>query len=333
MRIPINQDTRPEREAEIADQDAIHFGTGLETPAHPISEVRGNPSGTDSTGSYTRGKEMSGDPDVPAQNVTRDDMRGQSETGPVGTEVAGVSGGAVTGGERTQHQDAGEAMQEVQDGRREYGEMEEAQQEGRVGQQREDLKPSTANPEGGMPPNPDGKESSGGANPQGSGPQQPADSDASAATPAASTVTRAATEGDDRFLRLAAEFENYKKAVARRESEVRERAQRQVLEDLLPIVDNFERAVQASQKMQGEVGMRNLQMGVQGILMQMESALRSHGVEPMSVRGQHFDPLRHEALEAVTGSGQPEGTVLDEAERGYTFKGAVLRPARVRVAS
>ena len=338
MRIPINTG-RQERAEEIAQQDAIHYGTGLETPAHPISEVRpeenrATQTGQDSSGSYGRGKEMSGDPDIATQSITDDAARGEVQVGPVGTEVGGTSGGATTGGDLTPHEDAGEAMDDVKRNLEESADIERQQQQGLIEEQREDLKPSVNNPEEGTPANPDGKENSGGANPQEYNPQGgSSDAAASAAAPSEATVNRAAAEHDERFLRLAADFENYKRAVARRETEVRERAARSVLEDFLPVLDNFDRAVQASKSVSGDPAVRNLVMGVQGILMQMEGALRSHGVQPMETKGQKFDPLLHEAIEAVEGSGQPEGTVVGEAQRGYTFNGAVLRPATVRVAA
>ena len=72
--------------------------------------------------------------------------------------------------------------------------------------------------------------------------------------------------------------------------------------------------------------------GIEFIAQQLRDALKGHGVESIEAMGQKFDPLKHDALEEVTESGHPEGTILSEAQRGYTFKGQVMRPSRVRVA-
>lgn len=139
----------------------------------------------------------------------------------------------------------------------------------------------------------------------------------------------ALAERDAQLLQLAADFENYKRQAARREGEVRERAVRTVLEDLLPVLDNFERAVQAAQNARD---VESLRIGIEFILQQLQESLRSQGVETIEAKGQLFDPLLHEALEEVPGEGEAPGTVVDEVQSGYVYKGQVLRPARVRVA-
>jgi molecular chaperone GrpE len=136
-------------------------------------------------------------------------------------------------------------------------------------------------------------------------------------------------ERDNQLLHLTADFENYKRQAARRESEVRERAVRGVLEDLLPVLDNFERAVQAAQNAKD---VESLRIGIEFILQQLQESLSGQGVERIEAKGHAFDPLRHEALEEVPGDGAAPGTVVDEAQSGYLYKGQVLRPARVRVA-
>lgn len=142
-------------------------------------------------------------------------------------------------------------------------------------------------------------------------------------------MPRAATENDERFLRAVAELENFKRQAARREQEARERASRNVIEDLLPVLDNFERALEAARTAKDVEGVRT---GIEFIAQQLRDALKGHGVESIESLGQKFDPLKHDALEEVAGSEHPEGTILSEAQRGYTFKGQILRPSRVRVA-
>ena len=130
-------------------------------------------------------------------------------------------------------------------------------------------------------------------------------------------------------VQMAADFENFKRAAARRETEARERAAKRVIEDLLPVFDNFDRAIQAAGTTRDVETMR---IGLEFIGQQMQSTLGEIGVQAIESRGQMFDPARHEAIEEVPGSGQPAGTVLEELSRGYTLGGSVLRAARVKVA-
>jgi molecular chaperone GrpE len=241
------------------------------------------------------------------------------------------SGADVHGGDLTNPQDADAANTASVESRAAEQDYWAKQQAGEIGAQTMDFKPSAGNPESGMPGNPTGTENSGGT----SGQTGEKDNDANA--PEKKTVAgdeavdtiRPAMENDERFLRLAADFENYKRQAARRESETRDRATRSVLEDLLPVLDNFERAVDAARNAKDVDSVR---IGVEFIAQQFRDALKNHGVEPIPAQGQKFDPLLHDALEEVSDSGVAEGTVIDEAQRGYSFKGTVLRPSRVRVA-
>lgn len=131
------------------------------------------------------------------------------------------------------------------------------------------------------------------------------------------------------LLQLAADFENYKRQAARRETETRDRAERRFAEDLLPILDNFERAVDASKN---STDVTSLRVGVEFILQMFQQALSNHGVVPIEAKGQAFDPLKHEAIAQVESEEAP-GTVVAEAQRGYTYKDQVMRAAMVTVAS
>ncbi len=130
-------------------------------------------------------------------------------------------------------------------------------------------------------------------------------------------------------VQMAADFENFKRASVRREVEGRERAARRVIEDLLPVFDNFDRAIQAAGSARDVETMR---VGLEFIGQQMQSTLGEIGVQAIESKGKMFDPAQHEAIEEVAGSGQPAGTVLEELSRGYTLGGSVLRAARVQVA-
>lgn len=136
-------------------------------------------------------------------------------------------------------------------------------------------------------------------------------------------------ESKAQLVQLAADFENFKRQAARRESEARDRAVRSVIEDLLPILDNFKLAVDAAKN---SPDVESVRVGVEFILQMFEEALRNNGVTPIDAKGQSFDPLQHEAIEEIESEEAP-GTVVEEAQRGYLYKGNVLRASRVKVAS
>lgn len=275
------------------------------------------------------------DPSVPSASQPEADASDENRTlGTEAAEVAGPGGAAVLGGDLTPAQDAGEAMQENLDQRAAEQEFGRQQQGGEVETQTKDLKPHPAHPDEGLSPSSTGKENSGGANAEATGAASDGAGEANASDTtvgaSASDVARAGSEHDDRFLQLAADFENYKRQVARRESETRERAVLSVLEDILPVLDNFELAITHAKNAKD---LDSVRIGVEHILQQLRNTLKSHGVEPLEATGQKFDPLCHEALEEVAGSGAPEGTIVGETQRGYAFKGQVLRPSRVRVSN
>jgi molecular chaperone GrpE len=134
-------------------------------------------------------------------------------------------------------------------------------------------------------------------------------------------------ELQDRYLRLAAEYDNYRKRTAREWREHQARAGAEVLREILELADNLERALQAP--VEDGTGLRK---GVELIAQQLQAKLRRFGVEPIDTNGQEFDPNRHEAVLAVDTDAVPSQRVVDEVQRGYTLNGEVLRPARVTVA-
>jgi molecular chaperone GrpE len=132
-------------------------------------------------------------------------------------------------------------------------------------------------------------------------------------------------EERERYLRLYADFENLKKRVERERSEHRLRATESLLARLLPVLDNFERALAARG---GEEGLRS---GVQMIYRQLFDELRREGLRPVDALGQTFDPSVHEAVATTSDSGMPPHTVVGELQRGYFFGDRLLRPSLVRV--
>ncbi len=131
----------------------------------------------------------------------------------------------------------------------------------------------------------------------------------------------------DRLLRTAAEFDNYRKRVERERRELSEYAAADVLLDLLPIIDNFERAMQAPVG-DGEA----LHKGVEMIHRQMVDLLKKRGVSIIEARGEDFDPNVHQAVIHEPSAAHRDGEVMEELQRGYRLGERLLRPAMVKVA-
>ncbi|MGO9606173.1 MAG: nucleotide exchange factor GrpE [Candidatus Binataceae bacterium] len=133
----------------------------------------------------------------------------------------------------------------------------------------------------------------------------------------------------DKYLRSLADGENARKRI-RQQSEESVRIQKEeLLRDLLPIVDNLERAVGAA-RAAGSDG--QIIQGVEMVLRSLHDFLKSQSVTPIQSIGQPFDPTRHEAIDYVTGSAHRPNTVIEESHRGYQIGERILRPARVTVA-
>lgn len=132
----------------------------------------------------------------------------------------------------------------------------------------------------------------------------------------------------DRLLRTAAEFDNYRKRIERERREFTEFAAAEVLRDLLPIVDDLERALQAPHA--GDVDA--YRQGVELVHRQMLELLRRRGVTPMDAVGTSFDPNVHEAVMHEESDAHQEGEVMAELRRGYMLGERLLRPAMVKVA-
>lgn len=140
---------------------------------------------------------------------------------------------------------------------------------------------------------------------------------------------RLAAEKDeiyDRLLRKQAEFENYRRRTERERFEYAQFLAMDVVKELLPVVDDFERAVRVPSADQ------NYSKGVELIYQRLLEILKKLGVEPMEAAGKPFDPNLHQAVDRVETDEVPDQTVLEEYQRGYNFKGKLLRPAMVKVA-
>ena len=150
--------------------------------------------------------------------------------------------------------------------------------------------------------------------------EEPAAAEAAAAPPSE------ATPPDESYLRLAADFDNYRKRVAREYVEVTTRANERLLNELLPVLDDLERALEAAASHEEA----KLEEGVQLVHRSLASLLERHGLSEIEAEGA-FDPHVHEALLSQPGEGAESGTVLQVIQKGYRLGDRVLRPTRVIV--
>ena len=146
----------------------------------------------------------------------------------------------------------------------------------------------------------------------------------------------AARREREEYLTLAqrtqADFENYRKRAARDAAAAGERAKSGLVQELLPVVDNLERALAAAaERGDGERPQEHLADGVRLVHSELVAVLARNGVEVFDPRGEKFDPELHEALSMRAEDGAEQGTVLDVIEKGYRLNGTILRPARVVV--
>ena len=136
----------------------------------------------------------------------------------------------------------------------------------------------------------------------------------------------------DEYLDLArrsqADFENYRKRAAREAAAAGERAKSGLVRELLPIVDNLERALRSAAD-----GEQHLAEGVRLVHSELIAVLERNGVEQFDPAGERFDPAEHEALSMRDEDGAESGVVLDVVEKGYRANGTILRPARVVVSA
>jgi molecular chaperone GrpE len=138
----------------------------------------------------------------------------------------------------------------------------------------------------------------------------------------------------DRYIRAVADLDNARKRARQAIGEARQQAIAGILQELLPLLDNFERALESSAPgANAPAEMRAVYDGIELIYRQLKQVLERRGVKPIEALGQPFDPHLHEAVVQVpAGKEHPEGTVALEMQRGYTCGDQVLRHSRVGVA-
>jgi molecular chaperone GrpE len=128
------------------------------------------------------------------------------------------------------------------------------------------------------------------------------------------------------LLRRQAEFDNFRKRTEKERSDFLQYAGMELVRDMLPILDDFDRARKV------EAGNPEYAKGVEMIYSRMYDTLKKVGMEPIEAEGQHFDPHLHQAVERVETKDAEDGAILGEFQRGYLFKGKLLRPSMVKVA-
>lgn len=143
-------------------------------------------------------------------------------------------------------------------------------------------------------------------------------------------LRRELDEKNDRYLRALAEMENAKRRFQREREEYIRYANESLIRDLLPVLDNFDRALDAARSRGDSASMVE---GIELIQRELLKVLEKFGVERYSALGAAFDPTRHEAVSRVTSAEHPENTVVGETARGYLLNGRVLRPALVAVSA
>jgi molecular chaperone GrpE len=147
---------------------------------------------------------------------------------------------------------------------------------------------------------------------------------------------RAKAAQRDEYLALAqrtqADFENYRKRMTRETQTAQERGVRKVVSELLPALDNLERAIAAAEAEEGDSD-HHLTQGIRLVQQELVTALTRIGIEAFSPKGEAFDPNQHEAMAQQSVEGATSGTVLEVFQQGYRLNGDVIRPARVVVAA
>lgn len=158
--------------------------------------------------------------------------------------------------------------------------------------------------------------------------EAPADGDIETLKEDAANARQEAADSHDRFLRVCAEFENYKKRSQRQMDDYRKFSNKELIKDLLPVVDNLERAVAASRTDASDGCMVE---GVEMTLNEILNIFKKYNVTPIEAQGKPFDPNYHEAVMQEESDEYPENTVVNELQKGYLLHDQLIRPSMVVV--
>ena len=138
---------------------------------------------------------------------------------------------------------------------------------------------------------------------------------------------------NDKYVRLYAEYENFRKRTAKEKDEIYANAAADVLANIFPVLDVFERALRFSEESEESNESEKVFEGLKMIEAQFANALTRMGVEEIASEGEHFNPELHNAVFHETDESQPENTVVEVLQKGYKYKNKVIRPSMVRVAN
>ena len=136
------------------------------------------------------------------------------------------------------------------------------------------------------------------------------------------------TEIRNQMLRIAADFDNFRKRTQKEKSDLVRYGNENLLREILPVIDNFERAVEHARKAKD---VESITQGIELILSQLNSALSRFGLSTKPAKGQAFDPTLHEAVSHLESKDHPAGSVIDEHQRAYFLHDKLIRPALVTV--
>ena len=134
----------------------------------------------------------------------------------------------------------------------------------------------------------------------------------------------------DHAMRAQAEFDNFRKRITREREEERRRAGERLVSEMLPAIDNLERAIEHTS---AGGDLKHLLSGVEAVHAQLIAVLGKEGVEVIDPVGEHFDPLRQQAVSQKEDDSVPEGTVIEVFQKGYSLGGRVIRSAMVVVST
>ena len=133
-------------------------------------------------------------------------------------------------------------------------------------------------------------------------------------------------EKEERALRLQADFENFRRRTSKEKEELSAVIKQEILKDMLPLLDNFERAMAAETK-----DAEAFQKGVDMIYTQLQEVMKKNGLEPIETEGQKFDPNFHQAVMRVQNDDLEDDDIVQELQKGYMVEGRVIRPSMVQV--
>jgi len=140
--------------------------------------------------------------------------------------------------------------------------------------------------------------------------------------------TKEVEDYKDKYLRALAELDNYKKRARKEKEEIIERANERLMLELIPVLDNFDRGIEAAKNSED---FENFYKGVELIYKGFKEIVEREGLQSFSAIGDEFDPSKHEAVSLVESDEHAPDTVLDEIYKGYLLNGKLIRPAKVVV--